>query len=130
MKEVVVVGDPEGVDLDAVDDNIRAECGAFDLGWDLVRGDAAGVEGGDDVEEESLLERVGLGFRAGHVADVCRSLKIDFEDLFDLGFFSGGVCEAFAVTLVDEELVVVKGNDVADTRAGGEDVWILVRGAA
>ena len=65
--------------------------------------------------------------RAVHAGDVVGAREVDLEDLLDFGL--AAVAQALAVALVDQELVVVEGHDLADARAAGELVAVFVRGA-
>ena len=49
---------------------------------------------------------------------------VDVEELLHRG--AAAVAEALAVALVDQELVVVDGDDLADARPGGEVVAVFM----
>jgi hypothetical protein len=70
------------------------------------------AQGRDDVEELGLGDRagsqVGLATDAADVLDVG---QIDAEHLLEDG--GGVVAKALAVALVDQELVIVDGDDVS-----------------
>ena len=61
-------------------------------------------------------------------ADVDGAIEIDLEELFYLGV--AAVAETVAVTLIDQELVIIDGADFADAGTSGEFVGVLVSDAA
>src|SRR5215470_18824668 len=121
---VVVVRDVQRVLAPAAHDDILAEREPFDLRWHLVGRDAMRAEDGDDVEKQRLRHGVGreIGL-AGDAADVGGTLQIDEEDLLHLGI--GSVAQSLAVTLVDQKLVIVDREDLADTRAGRQRIRVF-----
>ena len=60
-----------------------------------------------------------------HGADVDGAGQINFEDLFDLGF-AAVVAAALAVTLVDQEFVLVEGKDFTDAGAGSQKIAVFM----
>src|SRR5439155_21308890 len=63
----------------------------------------------------------------GQIGNVGRAGEVDLEQLF----YSccAAVAEAFTISLVDQELTIVDRDDVADARAGCQQVPVFVSGA-
>ena len=79
--EVIVVADIERVIGVTRIAYVLAEGDAFDLGRNLIAGDAVGVGRRDDIEEGRLADRFGGGCRAGQAGYVLRARQVDLEPL-------------------------------------------------
>ena len=124
LQEVVIVGDPKRVQTGIPVLYIGGKRHAFDLGRNLVRRESVGSEHLNDVQEKDLADCVGRGSGSVQVGDVNRVLKINLEDLLDLGI--AAIAEAFPVALIDQKFVLVEGNDITHSRACAEQVCIFV----
>jgi hypothetical protein len=123
--KVVIVGDKERVLDDAVDQHVLTKCETLDLGRDLGAGNSVGVEGFDQIEDQALADRGVLRSIAGEIGDVGGTGEVDLEDLFF--HCRAAVAKALAVALIDQELMVVDRDDVADPRSGDQQVSVFVR---
>src|SRR5215813_6091523 len=112
-KEVIIVGNPKGVKLLAIEVDVWAKSDAFDLRRNLLHRETSLVHQlRQDVKEQHLLctlDRNGRGSRSVESRDVGGGIEIDLVELFERRL--AVVAQAFAVALVDDELVIVKGGD-------------------
>jgi hypothetical protein len=121
----------------AGDRHVGSEGQAFDLGGDVGGIDALCLQGGDKIDEQGL----GHGFWRQIVGafdggDVGSARQIDVEQALEGR--CAAVAQALAVALIDEEFVIVDGQDFADARIfwlfGRADIvkriGVFVRGAA
>ena len=84
-QEVVVVGDPESVDVDLALFHVRTEGDAFDLGGNVAGGYAVAGKQVNDIEKQALTNNIGQCRGRAHVADVGCAVQVDLEKLLDHG---------------------------------------------
>src|SRR5262249_30669676 len=128
LKEVVVVTYPQGVVHDAVQLHICTKSNAFDFGRNLIGCNAVLAENIDNIQEESLVHSVGSGGCPIHVLHIDCASKVNLENLLHLGV--AVVAAAFTVALINQEFVVIEGDDLADTGARCQEVCEFVRRAS
>src|SRR5262249_50213207 len=133
-EKVVVVGNEQGVPGGALPadggggDEIGGKGDAFQLGRDLGRGGTpGGGQGPREGEEQGLGQRKGsnLGDRRGgraseasDVGDVGGSGDVDDVEALEPRLRANRVGATLTVAFVDQELMVVDGEDVADSGLG------------
>jgi hypothetical protein len=111
--EIIIIGDPKRMFDLSVEHDVLPKCDPFDFCRYLVCGDTMRRQCGYEIQERSRFcdSRI-LRSRSRQISNVGGIVGIDNEELFDRG--RTAVAETLAVALVDQELVVVDGDDVAD----------------
>jgi hypothetical protein len=116
---------------DAAHDHVLAEGQALDLCRDLGGRDSVGEEDGHDVQEQLLGDCLGQQRRLSRQGgNVHRAGDVHRKELLDDG--DAAVAEPLAVAGVDQELMIVEGDDLAAVEVLAVDsvvIDVLVRRA-
>src|SRR6266550_4375574 len=106
-EEVVVIGDPQGVERGFALIHVGTEGEAFQLGRNLVCADAVSGQHLDDIQEGQRTLRYGMSCRGGsiHVCYIDSAVQVNLEDL--LYDSNAAIAAAGAIAFVNQELVLV-----------------------
>ena len=124
LKEIVVVGHPEGVNRFLAAPDVRTERNALHFGRNVPGGNAVRGQHLNDIEEQSLGDWWVAAVKPSIALTSTAPSRSILKSCFTFALLAIGA--AIAVTLVDQELVIIDGADFADARAGSERIGVLV----